>query len=326
MNEINVTVIIPNWNGKELLKDCLDSLSKQSYENFIILVVDNGSTDGSVEYIKSLYKKVEVLELDKNYGFTGAINRGVKYAKTEFVALLNNDTEVDSHWLQELVKTINQHLEVASVGSKLLNYFQRDIIDGVGIELNEVGQARSIGYQQKDHGQFDIESYVFGATAGAALFRREVFLELGGFDDNYFMYSEEVDWAFKAQFLGYKSIFAPKALVYHKHKMSSKKVPQYIEYWQFRNMYQTIIKDYPLGLLLKRWRWLKILLVYGNTVFYQFKNGFLWPPILTTLWLFVHLPQLIYKRWKTQTIKRVSDEYIDAFLIAKRVTLWGILK
>lgn len=323
---IKASVIIPNWNGKNLLKDCLESLRHQSYQAFEIILVDNGSIDGSIEYIKNFFPKVKIISLDKNYGFAKAINEGVKQSGAKYVVFLNNDATVDSCWLENLIKTADNHRTVISVNSKILNFYDREKIDGVGILINEVGQARSIGWDEKDQGQFDQESYIFGATGGASLFRRNGFIKVGMFDENYFMYSEEVDFAFRAQFMGFKSIYCPKALVYHKHKATAKKMPQNIEYWQFKNMTQTIIKDFPVSIILKKWRWLKIILVHFNTIFYQLKNGFFWPPVLTEIWLLVYLPVLLLQRSRIQNTRVVSDEYIESFLANKKITFYGLLQ
>lgn len=323
---MKVSVIIPSWNGKDLLADCLQSLFVQTFKNFETIVVDNGSKDDSVEFIKNNFPTVKIITLNKNYGFAKAINEGVKKSFSKYVAFLNNDTKVDKDWLKNLVKCADKHPEVISVNSKILNFFHQKIIDGVGILINEVGQAKSIGWEQKDHGQFEKEMYIFGATGGASLFKRKDFIAVGSFDENYFMYSEEVDFAFRAQFLGYKSIYCPKALVFHKHKATAKKLPQYIEYWQFRNMTQTIIKDFPVSILLRRWRLLKIILVHINTIFYHIKNGFFWPPVMTEVWLFLHLPQLLWKRWEIQKSKVVSDDYIESNLVEKKITFYGMLR
>lgn len=323
---MKTSVIIPNWNGKDLLRECLNSLTKQTYREVEIIVVDNGSTDQSLEYVKNNFPKVKIVQLDKNYGFAKAINEGVKLSKAKYVVFLNNDTKVDKDWLKSLVECAEKYPEVISVNSKILNFFNPKLIDGVGIEINEVGQAKSIGWNQKDTGQFNEEIYIFGATGGASLFRREDFIKVGSFDENYFMYYEEVDFAFRAQFSGYKSIYCPKAKVLHKHKATAKKLPSHIEYWQFRNMTQTIIKDFPTSVLLKRFRWLKIILVHLNTIFYQIKNGFLDPPFMAELWLVWHLAYLIKMRWKIQEMKKVNDEYIENFLLEKKITFWGLFK
>lgn len=326
MKKIRASVIIPNWNGRKLLEDCLSSLSKQSFKEFEIILVDNGSKDESVEYVEGNFPEVKVIKLRKNFGFAKAINEGVRASTAKYVVLLNNDTNVDQDWLKNLVQCADQHPEVISVNSKLLNFYDKKIIDGVGILINEVGQAKSIGWQEKDEGQYDKENYIFGATGGASLFRRAAFIKLGFFDDSFFMYSEEVDFAFRAQFQGYKSIFCPNAIVYHKHKATAKKSPDYIEYWQFRNMTQTIIKDFPAKILFKNWCWLKIILVHLNTIFYQLKKGFWWPPFLSDLWILFHLPKLLQKRRKIQSNIKVSEEYIENFLVKKPISFWGLVR
>lgn len=323
---IKASVIIPNWNGQELLEDCLKSLQNQSYKNFEIIVVDNKSSDQSVLYVTQNFPEVRIIKLNKNYGFAKAINEGVKVSGAEYVIFLNNDTAVDKNWVKNLVECVASHNGIISVNSKLLNFYNKKIIDGVGILINEAGQAKSIGWQEEDHGQYEKEQYIFGATGGASLFKRLDFIKVGGFDENYFMYSEEVDFAFRAQFLGYKSIYCPKAIVYHKHKATAKKLPQRIEYWQFRNMTQTIIKDFPTSILLKNWRWLKIILVHLNTIFYQLKNGFWWPPLVTEIWLTAHLPHLLIQRAGIQKTKKVDDQYVERFLIKKEITFWGLQK
>lgn len=321
---MKVSVIIPSWNGKGLLKDCLESLSKQTFRDFEIIVVDNGSSDGSVEYIQSNDVTIKLVRNKKNRGFAGGINSGVKESHAKYVVFLNNDTAVDKNWLKYLVECADNHPEVFSVNPKLLNFSDRKLIDGVGIQINEVGQARSIGWQEKDSGQYEKEQYIFGATGGASLFVREKFIKLGMFDESFFMYSEEVDLAFRAQFAGWKSIYCPKAVVFHKHKATAKKYPQRIEYWQFRNMMATIIKDFPSEILLKNGRWIKIVLVYFNTIFYQLKNGYFWPPFLTKLWLVWNLPRLLKQRAGIQKSRKVSNEYIDNFLTEKKITFWGL--
>lgn len=321
---VKVSVIIPNWNGRELLSDCLTSLSRQTFKNFEIILVDNGSTDDSVSFVLTNFPAVKIIRLADNFGFARAINEGVESSLAKYVAFLNNDTKVHKEWLKYLVATAEEHPEVISVNSKILNFSNNKIIDGVGIFINEVGQARSIGWQEEDCGQYHKEQYIFGATGGASLFKREDFIKVECFDENYFMYSEEVDFAFRSQFLGYKSIHQPKAIAYHKHKATAKRLPQHIEYWQFRNMTQTIIKDFPAPILLKNLRWLKIILVHLNTIFYQLKNGFFWPPFLADLWILVHLPVLLRERRKIQQSKKVSDEYIESFLIEKKITFWGL--
>lgn len=326
MKRFKASVIIPNWNGENLLKDCLKSLREQTFTDFEIILVDNGSEDDSLNYTSINFPEVKIVRLSKNYGFAKAINEGVRNSNADYVVFLNNDTYADKNWLKSLVVYAKKYPKAISINSKLLNYYKRSKIDGVGIVINEVGQARSLGWQEEDKGQYDRAKYIFGATGGASLFKRLAFIKVGLFDENFFMYSEEVDFAFRAQFLGYKSILCPKAIVYHKHKASAKRLPQHTEYWQFRNMYQTIIKNFPTKVILKKWRWLKIILVYFNTIIYQIKNGFFWPPFLVTLYLFFNLPNLIIQRNKIQKSKIVDDQYIEEFFLQKKITFWGLRK
>ena len=183
---MKASVIIPNWNGKDLLKECLDSLRKQSYKEFEIILVDNNSTDQSVEYVKNNYQEVRIIKLDKNYGFARAINEGVKKSLAKYVIFLNNDTKADKDWLKNLIYCAGKNNEAISVSSKLLNYYHKKI-DGVGITINEVGQAKSLGWEEEDKGQYDHSKYIFGATGGAALFRRGDFIKVGMFDESFFM-------------------------------------------------------------------------------------------------------------------------------------------
>lgn len=324
MKKFKASVIIPNWNGSKLLTDCLGSLTRQTFEDFEIILVDNGSTDDSREFVRSNFPKVKIIPLQKNFGFAKAINEGVKASSSKYIILLNNDTSVDRNFLKQLIKCADSHPEVISVNSKLLNFYNKKIIDGVGILINEVGQARSLGWQEEDRGQYDSNQYIFGATGGASLFKRKDFIKVGLFDEKYFMYSEEVDFAFRAQFLGYKSIYCPKAVIYHKHKATSGKLPANTEYWQFRNMTMTIIKDFPADILLKDWRWLKIILVHFNTIFYQIKKGFIWPPVSSDLWILFRLPGLLYERKKIQSNIKVNNDYLEKFFVKKKVTFWGL--
>lgn len=326
MSKIVASVIIPNFNGKVHLKDCLNSLNNQTFKEFETILVDNNSSDNSLDFVLNNFPQVKVIKLEKNFGFAKAINEGVKKSQAKYVVFLNNDTEVEKDWLENLVECAKKHPDVISVNSKLLNFYNRKIIDGVGILINEVGQAKSIGWGEEDKGQYNNKQYIFGATGGGSLFNREDFIKVGLFDEKYFMYFEEVDFAFRAQFLGYKSISCPSAVMYHKHKATAKKLPQHIEYWQFRNMTQTIIKDFTASLLLKDFRWLKIILVHLNTIFYQLKNGFLLSLFLTDIWLVLNLSTLLKQRSRIQKSKVVGDEYINSFFVNKDITFWGLRK
>jgi len=210
-----VTVVIPNWNGKHLLKTCLDSLRGQSYSNHTIIVVDNGSTDGSVEYLAELYPEVEVACFAENRGFSVAVNEGVKRATGDYIALLNNDTEVDPRWLEELVGALERHPEVGFCASKMLNFYRRNILDTAGDGFSRYGLAFKRGSRRADGPEYNSEEYVFGACGGASIYRRKLFEEVGLFDEDFFAYLEDVDLSFRAQLKGFRCLYVPTAIVYH---------------------------------------------------------------------------------------------------------------
>ena len=165
-----------------------------------------------MEYVKKNFPKVRIIKLSKNFGFAKAINEGVKASQAKYVAFLNNDTKVDKDWLKSLLECAKSHPEVISVNSKLVNFYDPKLIDGVGILINEVGQARSIGWQQIDQGQYDKEQYIFGATGGASLFRRKDFIKIGMFDENNL--TEDLEISLRLQKYNYKIIQVLDSEVY----------------------------------------------------------------------------------------------------------------
>ncbi|MEJ8553409.1 glycosyltransferase family 2 protein [Tepidibacter sp. Z1-5] len=211
---MKVSVIIPNYNGKKYLKDCLDSLYKQSFNEFEVIIIDNNSSDGSIEYLRNNYVDIIIQELDKNHGFSKAVNEGIKAAKGEYVALLNNDTEVEKDWLENLVNCIKKDEKIFSVCSKMIQYNDRDKIDDTGDEYSIIGWAYKRG-DGRDIENYSREEEVFSSCAGAAIYRKKIFDEIGCFDENFFAYMEDVDISYRAKIHGYKNIYCPDALVYH---------------------------------------------------------------------------------------------------------------
>lgn len=211
---MKVTVVIPNYNGKHFLKACLDSLASQKYRDFETLIVDNASSDGSIEFIESNYKNVTLMKLDKNYGFCGGVNIGIKASKTDYVLLLNNDTEVDENFVENMVKAIEKSPKIFSVSSRMVNFYKRDIMDDAGDSYNLLGWGAQRGVGQPIK-RFDKPCRVFSACGGAAIYRKSVFEEMGYFDENHFAYLEDIDIGYRAKTLGYINTYEPKAIVYH---------------------------------------------------------------------------------------------------------------
>ncbi len=210
-----VSIVIPNWNGRKFLVTCLDSLLTQTYKDIEIIIVDNGSTDGSLEFLAANYPQVRVIPLKENTGFSFAVNRGIEASTGNFVALVNNDTKADEHWLELMMLALTNHTEAGSAACKMLSLDNPKIIDGAGDGLRRGGLPGRIGHGQLDVGQFDNERYVLGACGGAVLYRKAMLDYIGLFDEDFFAYLEDVDIALRGQSAGYKCIYTPKAIMYH---------------------------------------------------------------------------------------------------------------
>lgn len=323
---ILASVVIPNWNGKHLLKTCLNSLKKQTAKNIEIIVVDNGSKDSSVDYIQRFFSWVKIIPLDKNYGFAKAVNTGIKHSLGKYVVLINNDTEVDKNCLQYLIESADKNKEVGFIAAKMLNFYDRNKIDSAGDWIDVVGHANNIGYGEKDGLKFNNSGPVFLVTGGGGLFKKEVFDKVGYLDEDYFAYFEDVDLCLRAQLVGFKGWFEPKAKIYHIHKATSRKNPGFLEYLQFRNMTQTIIKDFPWALLRKDFNWLRALLVNLNTIRFLASQGYTLQALQAEGWILLHLPQLLKKRWQIQRTKKVPDQYIIDNILPKKITLFGFFR
>jgi GT2 family glycosyltransferase len=245
-----VTVVIPNWNGMEHLPACLESLTVQSYRDFATVVVDNGSHDGSVEFIAASHPDVEVIRLDRNRGFGAAMNIAIRELASDYTACLNNDTIADRSWLEELVACLEHHPHAAAVSSKMLDMTDEHLIDDCGDILTFYFKAYPRGHGEADEGQYDEESEVFGASGGASLWRSEVIRRLGYFDEDLFAYYEDVDLSFRARLAGYECWYAPRALVHHRGGGTSRsRANEFAYYHSVRNRWSMIIKNVPTSLL-----------------------------------------------------------------------------
>ena len=211
---MKATIVIPNYNGKHFLQPCLQSLEHQSCSDFEILIVDNCSTDGSVEYLQEFYPDIRTISLDKNYGFSRAVNEGIRHSNSPYVLLLNNDTTVDKYFVENMIRAIERSPRIFSVSSKMIQMYHPELIDSAGDLYTIVGWAicRGTGRPVSNYSKSD---RVFTACAGAAIYRKKVFHEIGYFDESHFAYLEDVDIGYRARIYGYLNVFCPDALVYH---------------------------------------------------------------------------------------------------------------
>ncbi|HPE52267.1 glycosyltransferase family 2 protein, partial [Methanothrix sp.] len=242
-----ISVIVLNYNGKGFLNSCLSSLASQTYSDFEVIVVDNGSRDGSPEYIEENYPWVRLAKNDENLGFAGGTNVGIRAAKGEFVITLNNDSRADSRFIEELIKPMADP-EVGVCAAKML--FPDGRINSAGICISRSGAAWDRGMFEPDRGQYEFVEEVFGACAGAALYRREMLDEIGLFDEDFFLYLEDVDLAFRARLAGWKCLYVPGARVIHHHGGTAGVGSDLAVYYGNRNIVWYPIKDFPFRLLI----------------------------------------------------------------------------
>lgn len=216
---VEVTIVIPNYNGLRFLEDCLASLEAQSYPA-PILVVDNGSTDGSVAWIRENHKAVRVISLKKNTGFSKAVNIGIQKSETPYVILLNNDTKVKAGFTEALVSAIQKSERIFSVSAKMLDMKNETVIDSAGDLYCALGWAYARG-KGKTQDKYNVPARVFSACAGAAIYRKAVFEEIGYFDELHFAYLEDLDIGWRARIYGYENRYEPSAAVLHAGSASS---------------------------------------------------------------------------------------------------------
>ena len=242
-----VTIIIPNYKGKEHLFPCVKSLYEQDRTEKKILIIDNASEDGSIEQVKELYPEIECVMLDKNYGFCRAVNIGIEKSDTPYVILLNNDTVIRKNYVRYLLETIKAEPNTFSIEPKMIQYHDSSRIDSAGTYYNALGWAFAYGKDKK------VENYqharkIFAACAGAAIYRREVFEKIGMFDEKHFAYLEDVDVGYRARIAGYDNRYEPKAEVIHVGSAASG--ARYNEFkirLSSRNNVYLLYKNMPLG-------------------------------------------------------------------------------
>ncbi len=212
---VQVSVIIPNWNGLRFVGMCLDSLKQSTFASHEVIVVDNGSSDGSRELIESDYPWVRLVKLPENLGFATACNRGIEASKGKYICLLNNDIEVEPDWIEKLYEGMERHPECGMGTTKMMFLDQRDTFYNTGDLFHAWSSGGGRGQGEKDVGQYDEEEYVFGACAGAGIYRRELFDTVGLFDEDFFIFAEDVDLNMRSQLRGFEAVYLPEAKVYH---------------------------------------------------------------------------------------------------------------
>ena len=240
------SVIVLNWNGRHLLEECLSSIGSQTFRDFETIVVDNGSTDGSVDWVKERWaESVSTVALPSNLGFAGGNNAGIRLARGRYVILLNNDTAVEPGWLAALAEAVRRHPHAGMFTPKILNYYRRDEIDNTGHLIYPDGMARGRHRLEKDDGRFDEEGEVLSPSGCAGCYSRRMLDEIGLLDDAFFAYGEDVDLGLRGRWAGYKCFYVPAAVVYHKYSATTGTYSPQKAFLAERNRLWLLFKNFP---------------------------------------------------------------------------------
>jgi GT2 family glycosyltransferase len=313
-----ISIVIPNLNGLDDLKLLFESLSRQSYNDFQVILVDNGSSDDSVSYTENNFPGHNIIKLEKNHGFSAAVNQGIRFAldkfKPEYILLLNNDIELSNNFLEEAIKTFANVPDAGFIAVKMMNYFNRNIIDNTGDFIKSNGGSPLMrGFGEIDTGQYDKAEYIFGACAGAAFYSSQLFRDAGLFDEDFFAYLEDIDLSFRFQLKGYKCYYNPKIMCYHKRGETTKKFTGWETYYSEKNLVSMRLKNYPLSIYMKYFplffisrvrRFIKFFLKYPKEVFSNAFRGYI--KGLT------EIPSALRKRRAIQKGSKVSAAYIES--------------
>jgi len=340
-NKCLLALVIANWNGREKLETCLKALSMQSFQDFRIFLVDNGSHDGSAAFVRENFPEVKLITLDSNHGFADPNNRAIRLAledpNVHSILTLNNDTSVAPDFLEELIACAERHPEASVIQPKIINYYEQDVLDSTGMLIARGMSAVNRGLGEKDTGQFDQEEEIFGAAASAALFKRDALEKVAlrnddgssdYFDSDYFAYHEDVDLAWRLRLAGYKAVYTPKAKVLHVHSMTGGSASPFKAHQVHRNHYFNLNKNVPGRFLLRALvqmvgvYWASLVEVkQGQGAAAQLKesareNSQSMVSIVLRGWIDVlrNLPRMWRKRKQVQAIRTVTNQDIESWL------------
>ena len=313
-----VSIIIINYNGKLLLKNCISSILKNNYLNYEIIVSDNASSDGSIDFIKKTFisdiSKIKFVKLSKNYGPAFARNQGFKISRGKYISFLDNDTEVDKNWILEAVELFTKNSNLGVIQCKLLLLNQKKRIDYVGEYLGNLGFLKPIGtYGDVDKGQYDKIYPILAAKSAGMFICRDAFIKAGQFDPDYFIFMEETDLGWRTWLTGYHNLFCPKSIVYHQFSSTknivSKDFNNYlIRFHGTKNYIQTLVKNLSILNLIKilpihLFLWISLgLFLFVNGKFKSSLNIF-----RGIVWNIINLPKTLKRRHIIQKNRKITD-------------------
>ena len=320
-----ISIIVVNWNGANFIRECLASLENQTWENREFIIVDNGSTDGSSEYIRQWTERVpnaQGVYLPTNTGFCQANNLGFTRARGEWFALLNNDAVAEPNWLEELVRRGDPGRRIGMLGGKILLAEPKGTLDKAGHLIYWDGQNRGRGTMEPDVGQYDEEEEILWPDACAALYHRQLIADTGGFDESFFAFGDDADLGLRARLLGWSAWYVPSAVVHHRHSATAGVYSPLKIMLVERNRLLLAIKNFPLSLLLANPFWsarryaghvYAALRRQGAAGRFVSTQGWMRTPLIL-LWAYVSaarlLPHALAERRKIQRTKKLSRQEV----------------
>lgn len=247
-----VAVVILNWNGKEILKTFLPSVINNSKEAELV-IVDNGSTDNSISFLKQEYPQIRIIDNKQNYGFAEGYNKALKEIEADYYVLLNSDVEVTPSWISPIIELMENDTQIACCQPKLLSYLEKNKFEyagGAGGFIDHLGypfcRGRVFNYLEEDKGQYDDNKEIFWATGAALFVRASIYKELGGLDKDFFAHQEEIDFCWRVKNAGYKVYYCSKSVCYHLGGGTLNKTSPFKTYLNFRNNLYLLYKNLPL--------------------------------------------------------------------------------
>jgi GT2 family glycosyltransferase len=307
-----ISVIIPNWNGKQFLEECLGAMRGQTFRDFETILVDNGSTDGSVEYVRQQFPEVKLLALPENLGFTGGNIAGYAQAGGNLIVLLNNDTAAHPNWLEEIHSASRANPDAGSFASKMMYFDDRERVENCGFDMGIAGATVDLGRDEIDGPTWSQPRKVFGGCGGAVAYRRRMLEEIGFLDPDFEMIYEDVDLSFRAQLRGYECVYVPGAIVYHRYRVTIGKAPSRQVFYSQRNIEFVYLKNMPLGLILRSAPQ-RLLYEIGAAIYFS-KQGTGAAFLRAKLDVLRCLPSILRKRREIQKSRRLTSSQLRAIL------------
>lgn len=315
-----ITVIVVNWNGRQFLEACLGSLRRQIFRDFEIVLVDNGSTDGSTEFVRAGFPEVRLIALTENRGFTGGNIAGYENASGELIVLLNNDTEAHPRWLEQIHHAALQFPEAGSFASKMMYFDCRNKIENCGFNVGTEGTTIDLGRDERDGPEWSSPREVFGACGGAVAYRQSMLNDIGFLDPDFFMVYEDVDLSFRARLRGYACMYIPTAVVFHRYRATLGSQPSHQVFYSQRNIEFVYLKNMPTGLMLRSA--LQRLLYEAGAAIYFLHLGSGSAFLRSKLDVFRHLSRIYRKRREIQRGRTVQNSHILQVMQPTLMSKW----